>query len=199
LTIFPRVNIQQIPNAQQSIPFSHSNRKKLHLKGCLVQGGVVPGESLSLEINLENPKRSEIKRIEAILIQHQEIAQSHHAEVIFRADLQGLCEFNGTSFHRNFQLRIPPVLLSPTYTYISQCCGPSRGVAFHYELQLEVKSRGLFTDFKVSVPVIIGTVATSDQQELMNSFAEIATASAPAYDYDEPPPSYESVVANVKQ
>jgi hypothetical protein len=79
-----------------------------------------------------------------------------------------------------------------------QCCSPSLRIAFHYELKLEVKARGLFTDFKVNVPVIIGTESSSDQQQLTNTFVEMSTPSAPAYDYDEPPPSYESVVTNVK-
>jgi hypothetical protein len=33
----------------------------------------------------------------------------------------------------------------------------------------------------------------------MNRFVEMATPSAPPYDYDEPPSSYESVVANIKE
>ena len=79
-----------------------------------------------------------------------------------------------------------------------QCCGPSLGIAYHYELKLEVKARGLFTDFKVSIPVIVGTESASDQQQLVNNYVDLSTPSAPAYDYDEPPPSYESVVSDVK-
>ncbi|CAF0842364.1 unnamed protein product [Rotaria sp. Silwood1] len=199
LTIFPRVNLYQIQPAQQPVPFTQSNRKKIQLNGYLLQGGVVPGKSLSLQINLQNPKRIEIKRIEATLIQHRQVARSHHAEIIFRMDLPDIREFSGADFNRMFNLQIPSVYLAPTYTYMSQCCGPSLSINFTYELKLEVKVRGLFTDFTVSIPVIIGTEPTSDEQQLINSSVDMATPSAPVYDYDEPPPAYESVVTNLKE
>ncbi|UJR16131.1 hypothetical protein I4U23_003042 [Adineta vaga] len=202
LTIFPRVNINQIPNAQQSVLSTQSNRKKVNLQGHLIQNGVVPGEKLSLNINLLNPKRADIKRIEATLIQHRQIALSQQSETIFRMELPELHEFNGTNFHQIFELPIPSDYLSPTYTYTTQCCGPSLGIAFNYELKLDVKVRGLFTDFKVSMPVLIGTDTSYDEQppSFMNNFDHIPIASAPAYDYEEvPPPTYESIITNVKQ
>jgi hypothetical protein len=113
-------------------------------------------------------------------------------------DLPNLLEFNGTEFHQTFDLQIPAVQLAPTYTYMPQCCGPSFAIGFHYELKLEVKARGLFTDFKVNIPVIVGTEPTSNQQQLINTFVETNTPSAPAYDYDEPPPSYESLITDIK-
>ncbi len=174
------------------------NRKKVELQGYLVQGGVKPGERLSVHIDLKNPKRSEIKRIEATLYQHRQVAQSHHAEVIFRMDLPGFQEFNETEFHQTYDLQVPAVQLAPTYTYMAQRHGPSIGIGFHYELKLEVKARGLFTDFKVNIPVIVGTESSSDQSQLMNTYVEMSTPSAPTYEYDEPPPSYESVVTNGK-
>jgi len=114
-------------------------------------------------------------------------------------DLPDIREFNGRDFHQTFHLPVPAVQLAPTYTYMPQCCGRSLAVGFHYELKLEVKARGLFTDFSVSVPVIVGTEPTSNQEPLVNTFFEASPPSAPAYDYDEPPPSYESVIADVKQ
>jgi len=114
-------------------------------------------------------------------------------------DLPNLHEFSETDFHQTFDLQIPAVQLAPTYTYMPQCCSPSFAIGFQYELKLEVKARGLFTDFKVNIPVIVGTEPNSNQQEqLLNTFIETSTPSAPAYDYDEPPPSYESVVTDVK-
>lgn len=71
-------------------------------------------------------------------------------------------------------------------------------VIIAYELELKVKSHGLFTDFEVKVPIVIGTKPTSDeeqQQQGDNSGDEFAVnASIP--DYNELPPSYESVVLN---
>lgn len=183
---------------QHQIPFSNQNRKKIQLQGYLYQAGVVPGDKLSMHLHLKNPKRSEIKRIEATLIQHRQIARTYHAETIFRLDLSDLREFSGTELQRTFDLMIPGILLSPTYTYMSQHAGQSIGISVHYELVLDVKVRGLFTDFKVHVPVVIGTVDTPTEQQPMNHQIEMPEASAPMFDYDEPPPSYESVVTDHK-
>lgn len=200
ITVFPHVHLDHIHTAQQPVPFSHSNRKKVNLQGYLVQGGVVPGGRLAVQVDLQNPKRSEIKRIEATLYQHRNVAQTHHAEIIFRMDLPGLSEFNDTQFHQTFDLPIPAVQLAPTYTYMPQCCGRSLAIGYHYELKLEVKARGLFTDFKVSVPVIVGTDSSLsfETPPLTNTFQDMSTPSAPGYDYEDLPPSYESIMSNTK-
>lgn len=153
-----------------------------------------------MQVDLQNPKRSEIKRIEATLYQHRNVAQTHHAEIIFRMDLPGLHEFSDTEFHQTFDLPIPAVQLAPTYTYMPQCCGRSLAIAYHYELKLEVKARGLFTDFKVNVPVVVGTDSslTFEAQQLTNNFQDMSTPSAPSYDYEDLPPSYESIMTNAK-
>jgi hypothetical protein len=196
LIIFPRVDLCQIQSPQQPLSFSHSNRKKVQLQACILQNGVVPGEKLSLEVKLHNPKRTEIKRIEATLIQHRQIAQSYQTEIIFRKDLPNITNFNETELHRTVDLLVPLMQLAPTYAYMPQCCASLHGINFYYELKLEVKAHGLFTDFKVNVPVIVGTESTCG---LTCNYNEMVLYKVPAYDYDEPPPSYELAVANEKK
>ncbi len=199
LTVFPRVNLLYTPGGQQSIAFQNQNRKKIHLQGYLLRGGVVPGDKLSIQIDLQNPKQAGIKRIEATLIQHRQIARSSHSEIIFRLDLPDLREFTGTTLQRTFDLIVPGIYLSPSYTYLSQSFNQQIGVNIHYELILDVKARGLFTDFKVSVPVIVGTEPMSvqqQQQQQMTRPIEMPIPSAPVLEYEEPPPSYETVVTN---
>ncbi|CAF3337637.1 unnamed protein product [Rotaria socialis] len=62
--------------------------------------------------------------------------------------------------------------------------------------------RGLFTDFKVSIPIIVGTEQISAEQQPfrqpINNPIEMPTASAPVFDYEELPPSYDTVVMNQK-
>jgi hypothetical protein len=70
-------------------------------------------------------------------------------------------------------------------------------------LILDVKVRGLFTDFKISVPVIVGTEPTSteqqqQQQKQMNRPITMPTPNAPVFEYDESPPSYETAVITQK-
>ncbi|CAF1449936.1 unnamed protein product [Adineta ricciae] len=201
LTIFPRVNICQHPSSSQAMLVSQTNRKKVNLQGRIVQNGVVPGEKLSLELQLQNPKRVEIKRIEATFIQHRQIGQSQQSETIFRMELPDVREFSDMNLHRTFDLYIPSGYLSPTYVYATQCCGPALGIAYNYELKLDVHVRGLFTDFKVNIPVLVGTDTSYDHApvHIINNFDEQSIPSAPAFDYEEPPPSYESIVTNGKQ
>ncbi|CAF3405616.1 unnamed protein product [Rotaria socialis] len=202
LTIFPRVDLRYVPGGQQQVSFSNENRKKIRLQGYLMRGGILSGETLSIHIRLDNPKRSEIKRIKATLIQHRQVARSYHAETICRLDLPDLREFNGKELQRNFDLVLPEIRMSPTYTYMSQYLNQTLGISIRYELILDVKVRGLFTDFKVSIPIIVGTEQISAEQQPfrqpINNPIEMPTASAPVFDYEELPPSYDTVVMNQK-
>jgi hypothetical protein len=78
---------------------------------------------------------------------------------------------------------------------------PSVCISINYELTLDVKVRGLFADFKVTVPVVVGTEpmpAEQQQQQQMNRPIEMPVASAPVLEYDDLPPSYESIVTDQK-
>ncbi|CAF4234769.1 unnamed protein product, partial [Rotaria magnacalcarata] len=114
--------------------------------------------------------------------------------------LPDLREFSGTELQRNFDLVLPEIRMSPTYTYMSQYSNQTLGISIRYELILDVKVRGLFTDFKVSIPVIVGTEQISAEQQPfrqpINNPIEMPTASAPVFDYEELPPSYDTVVMN---
>lgn len=201
MTIFPRVNLLHIPGGQQSVGFRHENRKKIHLQGYLVHGGVVPGSKLLVQMDLQNPKQAVIKRIEAILTQRRQISRCSHTETIFRTDLPELREFTASNLQRTFELMVPAVYLSPTYTYLTQSLNSQVCISVNYELTLDVKVRGLFTDFKVTVPVIVGTEPMSieqQQQQQMNRPVEIPVPSAPVLEYDDLPPSYESIVTDQK-
>ncbi len=201
MTIFPRVNLLYTPGGQQPIAFQNQNRKKIRLQGYLVRGGVVPGDKILVQIDLQNHKQAEIKRIEATLIQRRQISRCSHTETIFRFDLPDLREFNGTTLQRTFELMVPAVYLSPSYTYLTQSLTPSVCISINYELTLDVKVRGLFADFKVTVPVVVGTEpmpAEQQQQQQMNRPIEMPVASAPVLEYDDLPPSYESIVTDQK-
>lgn len=157
---------------------------------------------------MKNPKRATIKRIEATLLQHRQIARSSHTETIFRLDLPDLKECSDVSLQKSFDLLVPANVLSPSYTYLSQNFNPPIGVNVRYELILDVKVGGLFTNFKITVPVIVGTEPmTIEQQQLQQQQLpqqhlypplEMPIASAPVMEYDEPPPSYETVFTTEK-
>jgi hypothetical protein len=63
-------------------------------------------------------------------------------------------------------------------------------------LKLEIKAKGLFTDFDVQVPVIIGTHSSEDSSYNTASSSLSRTMNMVALEFnddDMPPPSYESV------
>ena len=101
LTVFPRVNLLNAPGGQEPVAFQNQNRKKIVVQGYLVQGGVVSGGKLFIQIDLQNPKRVAIKRIEAILNQHRQVGESSHTQTICRLDLPDLHEFTGVDFAPN--------------------------------------------------------------------------------------------------
>jgi hypothetical protein len=200
LTIFPRVNLYHVPGGEQPVAFSNKNRKKIRLEGYLIQVGVIPGGKLTIHIDIHNPKRTEIKNIEARLMQHRNIQKICYSEIIFQKDLPDLREFNATELQRTFDLVVPSVCLSPTYRYLSESHDPPIDISIHYELILDVEVRGFHTDFKVSVPVVLGTepATNEQQQQQMNNANVMPIARAPVFTYGEPSPSYETVVAYQK-
>ncbi|CAF2911796.1 unnamed protein product [Rotaria sp. Silwood2] len=176
LTIYPRVDIGNVNEDGQSIVVSHRNRKHLQFKACLSHESVLPGGKFSLDIDLENLKRLKISGIEAILIQHREIAQNNHSEVIFQKDLPIPADFNKTEFHETFDMHIPSGLLPPTYQYMASCDNLSIYTNIQYELKLDVKLHGYLNEMNLSIPIIIGTESSLEQfQPKEDSYYEMST------------------------
>ncbi len=197
LTIFPRVDLLYTNGSQEKIPFSDTNRKKVRLNAYLLQGSITPSEKISVHINLQNPERSNIKRVEAVLIQHQQIAHRHDQETILSVDVPDLHEFDGIKFEETIDLAIPSPCLVPSYEFTAEFNQHTYPVMIKYELVLKVKSHGLLTDFDVKLPIIIGTERSRDQQQT-NKSVEMLLDSASVPYCDEPPASYESVIPNQK-
>ena len=206
ITIFPRVNILYTPGGQQSVAFQNQNRGKIRLHGYLIRGGVVPGDKISLHIEIQNPKQGFIKRIEATFTQHRKIGPNNDTSIIFRTDVPDIRDFGAASLQKAFDLPIPSVFLPPTHTHYIQSNNSPYGVVVNYTLTLDVKTRGLFSDFKVTFPVIVGTEPMPVQQQQLqqpqlpevNVPFEMPIASAPVMEYDELPPSYDSIATTEK-
>ncbi|CAF2971726.1 unnamed protein product [Rotaria sp. Silwood2] len=162
-TISPRMNILHMNDIQETQFFTHQNRKQLRLQCCLLQDVIVPGKTLSFQIKLHNPRRSKIKRIEAIFMQCRQTAFDRHNEIIVSADLPNLNEFNELYLQRNFELLVPNIYLTPTSSFSTSFHGYSHYITVHYELKLQIKSHGVFTDFQLSVPVIVDIETISEQ------------------------------------
>jgi hypothetical protein len=107
-------------------------------------------------------------------------------------------DFNGTELRRTFNIQINSIRLAPSYKFIAEFEHQKYPIIIKYKLALKVKSHGMLTDFEVKIPVIVGTelVPNPEEQQQMNGSAEAFMASASISDYDEVPPSYETVLSN---
>ncbi|CAF1232957.1 unnamed protein product [Didymodactylos carnosus] len=206
LTLSPRVNLQQIPNSYQPMQFNNHNRKDVVLQGALSRSALVPGQILNSTIEIQNPKRATIKRIEVSLLQHIHIATNNRTDNIFRIDIPRIQEFNSERLTETFSIMIPNKYLAPTSTYHYN----GIIVSVNYELKFDVKARGLFTDFTICLPITMGTEPSPEQEQQLNRRdVYIPPAAPPSYphqsDYnnqysmpEDLPPSYESVVGTGK-
>ncbi len=198
LTICPRVNLLQKGNIQEPRIVARHNRKKVQLQVCLVRNGILPGQYISIGVDLNNLKQSLIKRIEATFIQHRQIANIHDHQIIFRNDLPGIFDCREPSLQQNFDLKVPSTYLAPTYTFIPPNGGTTQSVIVHYELLLTVKTNGIFTDFDVSLPVAIGTdsaLVEQYQPSWSNQFVQPVAGVSALNDIDALP-SYAMAVMN---
>lgn len=197
------------PGGQLPVTFQSQNRKKLRVLGYLLRGGVVPGDAIPIQIDLQNPKQICIKRIEVTLLQHRQVGPTSHVETIFQVDLPAIRDFSGSRLEQVFELMVPDMMLSPSFTYLSPGQISPIATSIRYELILAVKARGLFTDFQISIPVIVGTEPLRSQQPQENpqekqqqshSSTEIPIPSAPVMplEEDELPPTYDSIMNSYK-
>ncbi|CAF1292711.1 unnamed protein product [Rotaria magnacalcarata] len=92
-----------------------------------------------------------------------------------------LNEFNELYFQRDFDLPVPSINLTPTHTFSTLHYGYSYNFNVNYELLLKVKSHGIFTNFEVSIPVVVVAEAILEGQQQNKGFGET-----------DAPPSYEA-------
>ncbi|CAF1211287.1 unnamed protein product [Adineta steineri] len=185
-TVCPKINL-----SYQTIHFNKQNRKQLQFEGCLLRNGIIPGQSFSIQIKLQNPERTKIKRIEVAFIQHRQTSVDRHKEIILSADLPGFYEFDGASLQQTFELPLPNDYIAPTYSFETSWHNHPYRLIIEYELILTIKPHGFFTKFEVSVPVIVGTQSNHENQ-IQEKYDEKNTYQM--VDELEPPPSYESIV-----
>lgn len=155
------------------------------IKGFLPRAGVAPGEQTSLSLSIQNPSRLSIKHIDICLIQRYEIEQCRRRLELMRFSIPQIVNSHDQLIETTCPFTIPPGI-APSFSYTSKNTRTVIHVDVHYDLKLEIKAKGLFTDFELQVPLIIGANPADP---------------APSYDRNSqcmpmtevPPPSYESI------
>ena len=191
LTVYPHVNLLQNPLCLQSTIFGNHNRKEITIKGIINKIGYIPGESINLTLEIENPKQVSIRLIELLIFQSYEIGANARRLNIFQTTLPNIQDLKDREFRGAFSVTIPSLLVPPSYHFHG---GLQRLVStnIHYSMKLAVKVSGLFTNFDVDIPIIIGTEPglNLNQQLIINP------QMVPHSSNDDQPPSYDSVVNN---
>ncbi|CAF3416607.1 unnamed protein product [Rotaria sp. Silwood1] len=197
LIIFPNVNIFNINEGRQSTAVY--NRNDLYVKACLTPQSILPGEKISLDIDIKNHKQLKIKEIEAKLIQQREIDRNHHAEVIFKVDLPFSQDFKETEFHENFDLDMPSGHLPPTYDYMASCSDLTIQTSIFYEIKLQVKVHDWPNEINLIIPIIVGTESRAEQcQSRKSSYARKSISYTAVVKEMDASPVHESGVEDLK-
>ena len=198
LTIFPQVNLFHLEDGRRSIFQCHSNRQSLQLHIYLHRRGILPGQTISLDVNLRNPERFHIERTEAKLMQHHKVVSDYRKELIFQVDLPALLNFNGSELHQTFELQVPSTQLSPTYQCTIKSRNTSASINTYYELKLTTTVRGMPNNMNSSIPILVGTESLPEWPPTRdNDPSDVPISYTAALEEAESPPDYESAVRTI--
>jgi len=201
ITIYPRVNLLENPLCLLSNRFENENRKEIYLRGTIHKSGYVPNELIHIILDIENPQTVLIKHIELSMFQSYQIRQNSSEIILFKTILPNIINTKEQQIKETFAVLIPSRLIPPTYRFQG---GIERflSVNIYYFLRFEVKVSGLFTNFDVDIPIILGTEPIPDLNQQNITFNPLMVSyslddeQSIFNDDDDPPPTYESVVQN---
>ncbi|CAF0815406.1 unnamed protein product [Adineta ricciae] len=200
LTVFPRMDL--LHDAQLLTPtlFSDHNRNDVTLKGTIHKLAYLPGETITGTLEIINPRRSVLKQIKLLLIQHYKIECNTKQEKLVDIILPIVDHRNDEYIMDKFSLTVPSIPLPPSYDFHDGYDHKTH-VNIHYNLEFQVKIEGMFTNFDIPVPITIASISDMNSNNYephrnMN-FSQNSLSYYPEIDIDDktnPPPSYDSIV-----
>lgn len=155
LRIYPRVNVRHLANALCSVKFAET-RNDLTVKGVLDRCALVPGEDTCLSVTVFNPVRLLLKRFDVCIMQRYEIGQCRRRAEIMRVTIPQLANADEANMESTCLLTIPRSV-APSYRFEGRGDRCQVHVSVAYDIKMEVKVKGFFSDFELHVPITIGT------------------------------------------
>ena len=187
LTIYPRINLPpNSPWLQRSF-FEDQNKNEISLKGFISKTCFIPGESIEFTIDIDNPREFRIKHIDLSIFQSLEIARNSKQMNIFQTILPSIQDTNGRQIKETISVTAPAVSLPPSCQFQGGSEEPV-SILNRYFIKLAADVEGISMNFDIEIPIIIATEPGSCACQ----------SSALIPQYDEPPPSYDSVVKHIK-
>jgi hypothetical protein len=156
LVVFPRVNLLQNPQCLTPIVYKNQNRKNITLKATLDKSGYVPGETIQFILEIENPRKILIKNIDFSILQSCKIEGETIGYMISQTILPNIVNSKDQQIRQIFSRTIPYGLISPSYQFQGGI-KETVSIKIDYFLRFAVKIEGIFTDFNVDIPIILGT------------------------------------------
>jgi hypothetical protein len=135
------------------------NWKDTRLHIVLRKDVVAVGNTLSFELDLQNPKQAMIRRIWVSLVQVHSLGPGNGWRVLVKQKLEGIDSFKGKYFHKTFQLPVPNRAIPTCSLYFGSVFN-KKPFAVHHQLRIEARNRGLFTNLYLRLPL---TVITTNQ------------------------------------
>ncbi|UJR11501.1 hypothetical protein I4U23_015682 [Adineta vaga] len=195
ITVFPCVNLLRNPQCLRTTLFGNQNRKEINFKGTLNKIGFVPGELLIATFEFSNPRRVLIQSIDLLILQSFQIRCNSRESTILEITLPNIIDRNDEHIQEIFSVNIPAIQLPPSYDFQ----GGLQSIAdvhLRYRLKFSVKVQGMFTNFHVEVPIILGTEPYFDLNQQQQPSLNPSIISCPSH--TDQPPDYETVIQNIK-
>ncbi|CAF1013383.1 unnamed protein product [Rotaria sp. Silwood1] len=179
---------------QNNIIDASVRHKDVKLYGALPNNGlVVPGQTLMLQIEIDNPMKVTIKLIRATLKQYRTITDQETDLIIFSFLLPGFKPkgFNSEYRQSSYELPIPMEkcrLMAPTSSYKS----------VRYELHIQCH---LYCPFNNHFTLTLPIICTTDHQQPLKIMDELKSLPEvlqrlSSKQEEKPPPSYEDFMAS---
>lgn len=149
------MNLLEISNSQCAVKFD-TKRNDIKIHGLIQSAGLSPGEQTNMFLEVNNPNHLTIKRIDVCLIQRYEIELCRRRLELTRISVPELMNKNNAHIEITCPIIIPNGI-APTCKFKGKYGDRSVHISLHYDIRLEIKVKGLFTDFDLQVPIIIGT------------------------------------------
>ncbi|UJR10999.1 hypothetical protein I4U23_015183 [Adineta vaga] len=156
ITVFPRVVLSQMPNCLLPTTFGDNNRQDIIFRGTLNKHGYLPGEIIQGTFDIDNPRQVLIKQINVTMIENYTIGHGTHRYVVYSSIIPELMRRKESKIVQQFTFGIPATTLAPSCQYTGGL-HQTASVNIIYALEFDVNVEGIFTDMKISVPIVIGT------------------------------------------
>ncbi|CAF1078678.1 unnamed protein product [Rotaria sordida] len=199
LTIHPRVNLLENPQCLLPCIFEFENRKDIKLKATFNKLGYIFGENIQFTLEIQNPRKILILHSNLSILKCYQIESKFDEYIVYKTILPKIVNLTNEHIMERFSIKIPSIQL-PSYKFRGG--DPKIFVHIYYRIKLTVKVEGIFNNFHINVPIILGTEHNSDlnQQQSFNpiSISYSSNTEQSIFNDDDLPPDYDTVMRSLQ-